>query len=124
MSDPEEIRNFNKDEYNIESNTYEDLAEDFNVYWVLARASGEVGKAEFESELDDVEKSKKRQSSLKIVQKSKVRITVKKATDKRIITQIILDKHDPSDDSRDQDVENLRQNLDDEEELKSDTEES
>ncbi|KAF8435187.1 hypothetical protein BDZ91DRAFT_769131 [Kalaharituber pfeilii] len=43
--DPEEIGYFNKDEYDIESNIYEDLAEDFDIHWVLARASGEVRKA-------------------------------------------------------------------------------
>ncbi|KAF8438322.1 hypothetical protein BDZ91DRAFT_804301 [Kalaharituber pfeilii] len=48
-----ESTNYKPDEYDIESNTYEDLAEDSDVHWVLARASGEVGKAEFESELDD-----------------------------------------------------------------------
>ncbi|KAF8434689.1 hypothetical protein BDZ91DRAFT_804583 [Kalaharituber pfeilii] len=135
--DPKEIGYFNKYEYGIESNTYEDLAEDSNVHWVLARASREKQakesfeitctstrrKAKTNDDGTPVEKSKKRQSSSKIVQKLKVRITVKKATGKRMITQIILNECDPSDDSRDQDVEKLRQDLDNEEEPKSDAEE-
>ncbi|KAF8435188.1 hypothetical protein BDZ91DRAFT_804561 [Kalaharituber pfeilii] len=71
-----------------------------------------------------VEKFKKRQSSSKIVQKSKIRIMVKKATGKKMIIQIIPNERDPSDNSREQDVENLRQDLEDEEEPESDTEES
>ncbi|KAF8444344.1 hypothetical protein BDZ91DRAFT_803805 [Kalaharituber pfeilii] len=51
--DFEEIAYFNKYEYNIESNRYEDPAEDSNIYWVLARASEEVEKAKFISKLDN-----------------------------------------------------------------------
>ncbi|KAF8443561.1 hypothetical protein BDZ91DRAFT_803858 [Kalaharituber pfeilii] len=58
-------------------------------------------RAKTNNDSTPVEKSKKRQSSAKIVQKSKVRITVKKATGKRLITQIILDERDPSDDGKD-----------------------
>ncbi|KAF8435909.1 hypothetical protein BDZ91DRAFT_804497 [Kalaharituber pfeilii] len=49
---------------------------------------------------------------------------VKKATGKRMITQIILDKYDLSNNGRNQDIENLSQDLDDEEELKFNIEES
>ncbi|KAF8443551.1 hypothetical protein BDZ91DRAFT_768965 [Kalaharituber pfeilii] len=51
--DPEEIRYFKKDKYDIESNMYEDATEDSDIHWVLTRASREVRKVKFESKLDD-----------------------------------------------------------------------